>query len=74
MDSKNKKNKKVNHLKLHECEKILQKLQHQKDSHYYNHVLQQYRRLIPSFKDSVILGKTQTISGATFAASYEHTV
>lgn len=74
MEQKNKKNKKVNQLKREECEKILQRLQNQKDSHYYNHVLSRYRTLLPAFRDSVILANVHTISGATFASSHEHTV
>ena len=67
-----KKNKKVNHLKLNECEQILQKLQNQKDSHYYQHVLQRYRNLMPAHQDAFILSKIGPVSSATFASSYEH--
>jgi hypothetical protein len=65
-----KKNKKVNQLKLIECEEILKRLQNQKDSLYYIHVLNRYRSLIPSFKDSVTLGKITSLSGAQFSSSF----
>ena len=67
-----KKNKKVNHLKLKECEEILQKLQNQKESRYYNHVLQRYRILMPAHQDAIILSKTGPVSSASFASSHEH--
>jgi hypothetical protein len=67
-----KKNKKVNQLKLIECEEILKRLQNQnqKDSLYYIHVLNRYRSLIPSFKDSVTLSKITSLSGALFSSSF----
>lgn len=67
-----KKNKKVNHLKLKQCEEILQKLQNQKESHYYQHVLYRYQSLMPSHRDAIALSKTPLVSGVPFSASYEH--
>ncbi len=69
-----KKNKKVNHLNLKECEDILEKLKNQKESHYYNHVLLRYKNLIPAHKDAVMLANTPLVSGVPFSASYEHNV
>lgn len=66
-----KKNKKVNHLKLSECEAILQKLDNQKESHYYQHVLKRYQSLMPAHRDAVILSKTPLVSGVPFSASYD---
>jgi hypothetical protein len=48
----------------------LKRLQNQKDSLYYIHVLNRYRSLIPSFKDSVTLGKITSLSGAQFSSSF----
>jgi len=59
--------KKVNKLKLHECEEILKKLDNQRDSLYYNHVLEQYRRLIPSHSNAVILSNTELTSAVPFS-------
>lgn len=67
-----KKNKKVNHLKLKQCEEILQKLQNQKESHYYQHVLYRYQSLMPYHRDAFVLSKTPLVSGVPFSASYEH--
>lgn len=67
-----KKNKKVNRLKLKECEAILQKLSNQKESHYYQHVLVQYRKLMPAHRDAQILANTPLVSSVPFSASYEH--
>ena len=47
---KKQKNKKVNKLNIEECQNILQNLNHQKDSLYYNHVLNHYRKLLPSME------------------------
>jgi len=66
-----KKNKKVNHLKLKECEEILQKLQNQKESQYYQHVLYHYQSLMPLHRDAIILSKTALVSGVPFSASYD---
>ena len=54
--SKKKKNiRKVNKLTLKECEDLLAKLSKDKESHYYNHILEQYRRLMPSMSSAVAL-------------------
>ena len=74
MENKNKKNKKVNRLNLKECEDILEKLKNQKESHYYNHVLHRYKKLIPAHKDAVMLANTPLVSSVPFSASYEHNV
>jgi hypothetical protein len=67
-----KKNKKVNHLKLKECEAILERLSNQKESHYYQDVLLQYRKMMPAHRDAMILANTPVVSGVPFSASYEH--
>lgn len=61
--------KKVNRLKIHECEEILKKLHNQKDSLYYNHVLEQYRRLIPGHSNAVILNNTELTSAIPFSVT-----
>lgn len=43
-----KKKKKVNQLNIKECEEILKRLAGQTENKYYLHVLEQYKRLIPS--------------------------
>lgn len=59
--------KKVNKLGIQECESILKKLDNQRDSLYYNHVLEQYRRLIPSHSNAVILSNTELTSAVPFS-------
>lgn len=59
--------KKVNKLKLSECEDILKKLHNQRDSLYYNHVLEQYRRLIPAYSNAVVLNNTELTSAVPFS-------
>jgi hypothetical protein len=62
----NKKNtKKVNQLKLEECKAILDRLAGQTENKYYQHVLDQYRKLMPSYRDAVELGKTPSNNDAT---------
>jgi len=64
--SKKKKNiRKVNKLTLKECEDLLAKLSKDKESHYYNHILEQYRRLMPSMSSAVALGKVSVEEGKT---------
>lgn len=72
MEKKKEKNKKVNHLKLNECEEILKRIQNQKDSHYYQHVLIRYRSLLPSHADAVTLSRLGSVSAATFGSTYDH--
>jgi len=64
------KNKKVNNLRLEECQQILQKLVGHEQSKYYQDVLHQYRKLIPSFKNAKILSETTTSTDqVTFKSS-----
>ena len=64
------KNKKVNNLKIEECQQILQKLIGHEQSKYYQDVLNQYRKLIPAYKNAEILSKTTTSTEkATFHSS-----
>lgn len=61
---KKQKNKKVNKLNIEECQNILQNLKHQKDSLYYNHVLNHYRKLLPSMEFAHALGKINSSTKA----------
>jgi len=64
------KNKKVNNLKIEECQQILQKLIGHEQSKYYQDVLIQYRKLIPAYKNAEILSQTTTSNQqATFYSS-----
>ena len=72
VEKKKEKNKKVNRLKLGECEEILKRIENQKDSHYYQHVLIRYRSLLPAHADAVTLSRLGAVSAATFSASYDH--
>jgi len=67
---KKKKHKKVNRLSIKECEDILNKLKKSSESEYYQHVLLQYRKLLPNMGSAVSLNKTSTISSATFKSSF----
>jgi len=60
-----KKTKKVNQLKLEECKAILDRLVGQTENKYYLHVLEQYRKLMPSYRDAVELGKIPSNNDAT---------
>lgn len=60
-----KKKKKVNQLDLKECEAILQKLAGQTESKYYQHVLEHYRKLLPSHRDAIDLNKITSDDKAT---------
>lgn len=55
--SKKKKIKKINRLSIKECEELLAKLSKDRESLYYNHILQHYRRLLPDMRSAVELGK-----------------
>jgi hypothetical protein len=65
-----KKHKKVNRLNINECEAILVRLKKSSESEYYQHVLLQYRKLLPDMASAVALNQTNTISGATFKSSF----
>lgn len=62
--------KKVNHLTLKECGEILQKLIKDRESLYYQHVLAQYRKLMPAMSSAVTLGGISVEEGnkATLAS------
>lgn len=55
--SEDKKKKKVNQLSIKECEAILQRLAGQIECKYYQHVLEQYRRLLPPHSAAIELAK-----------------
>lgn len=63
-----KKNKKVNHLNIKECEEILARLKGQENSLYFQHVLHHYRLLLPNMGSATVLSKVQA-DGATFKSS-----
>ena len=60
-----KKTKKVNQLKLKECEEILVRLAGQTENKYYQHVLNHYRNLIPSHEYAIELGKIKSDDNAS---------
>lgn len=55
-----KKKKKVNQLTVKECEAILEGLAGQIENKYYQHVLEQYRRLLPPHSAAFELAKIPT--------------
>lgn len=57
--------KKVNRLNLKECEHILSRLAGQTENKYYQHVLQQYRKLMPSHEYAFELNKIKNDNNAT---------
>lgn len=64
--AKKKKNlKKVNRLTIKECEAILSRLDKDKESQYYNHVLTHYRSLLPNMGSAVTLGRVSVDQGKT---------
>lgn len=63
--SKKKKIKKINRLSIKECEELLAKLSKNKESLYYNHILQHYRRLLPDMGSAIELGKLSVEDGKT---------
>jgi hypothetical protein len=60
-----KKNKKVNHLTVQECESILKRLAGQVENRYYQHVLEHYRKLLPPHYAAVELNKIPNDGYAT---------
>jgi len=60
-----KKTKKVNQLTLQECKAILDRLAGQTENKYYQHVLNQYRKLIPSHEYAFELNKIKDTKDAT---------
>lgn len=67
--SKKQKNKKVNHLTLDDCGRILKNLAAHKESKYYQDVLNRFRSLIPSHEFAFELAKLSTDTTATFKSS-----
>lgn len=65
MSQKKKRIKKVNKLSIKECEALLDKLSKDRESLYYNHILQHYRRLLPDMGSAVELGKLSVEDGKT---------
>lgn len=65
MSKRKKKLKKVNQLTLQECKNLLTKLSKNKESLYYQHILEHYRRLMPSMGSAVELGKVTVQQGET---------
>lgn len=61
--SKKKSIRKVNKLTIKECEVLLEKLCKDKESLHYNHILQHYRRLLPSMGSAVELSKVSVEEG-----------
>ena len=60
-----KKKKKVNQLTIKECEVILSRLAGQVECKYYQHVLNQYRKLIPSHGMAFELSSVPSDNNAT---------
>lgn len=60
-----KRTKKVNQLKLKECEEILARLVGQIENKYYQDVLAHYRKLIPSHEYAIELGKIKSDNSAS---------
>ena len=65
MSDKPKRKKKVNQLSLQECKDILDRLVGQTENKYYQHVLEQYRKLIPSHEYAFELNKIKDTKDAT---------
>jgi len=60
---KKKKLKKVNRLTIKECEAILSRLDRDKESQYYSHVLNHYRSMLPNMGSAAELGKISVEQG-----------
>jgi hypothetical protein len=60
-----KKKKKVNQLTIKECEAILTRLAGQSECKYYQHVLNHYRKLLPSHGMAIELAKVDSYDSAT---------
>ncbi len=60
-----KKKKKVNQLTIKECEAILTRLAGQVECKYYQHVLNHYRRLLPSHGMAIELSNIPSDNNAT---------
>ena len=60
-----KKKKKVNQLNIKECETILNRLANQTESKYYQHVLNHYRKLMPSHGMAFELSSIPSDNNAT---------
>lgn len=63
--TENKKKKKVNQLTIKECEAILTRLAGQAECKYYQHVLNHYRRLLPSHSMAIELSNVPSDNNAT---------
>ncbi len=61
----NKKKKKVNQLTVKECEAILARLTGQTECKYYQHVLNHYRKLLPSHAMAIELSNVPSDNNAT---------
>lgn len=55
--------KKINQLSIKECEAIIARLNKDRESLYYNHVLNHYRSLLPDMRSAVELGKITPPAG-----------
>ncbi len=60
-----KKKKKVNQLTIKECEAILNRLAGQIECKYYQHVLNHYRKLLPSHGAAIELSNVPSDNNAT---------
>ena len=60
-----KKKKKVNQLTIKECEAILNRLARQTECKYYQHVLNHYRKLLPSHSMAIELSNIPSDNNAT---------
>jgi hypothetical protein len=60
-----KKKKKVNQLTIKECEAILTRLAGQIECKYYQHVLNHYRKLLPSHAMAIELSNVPNDNSAT---------
>jgi len=65
MDKNKRAKKKINQLKLQECKAILDRLVGQTENKYYQHVLEQYRRLMLSHEYAFELNKIKNDNRAT---------
>ena len=59
------KKKKVNQLNIKECEAILNRLAGQTECEYYQHVLNHYRKLLPSHSMAIELSNVPSDNNTT---------
>jgi len=59
------KKKKVNQYNIKDCEVILSRLSGQTENKYYQHVLEHYRKLLPSHKSAIELNNIKSDNNAT---------